>query len=74
MSKLNPGQLHVIKLIARDRGEDGWTPVSAKLYNSMVAFIPEALVEFRRVGETGSGAARLTNAGQGIVEAAEWLR
>lgn len=70
-TKLDAGQRHVLKLIARDKKPDGWTTVSAVLYPTLSKDTPTELAEFEPIGDAGR--ARLTPSGQGIVDAMEWL-
>lgn len=74
MNKTKPltlGQKHVLKLIARDRAQDGWTSVSVTLYKLLSETIPPELATFEPTGD--SGRAKLTVAGQGVVDAMVWL-
>ncbi len=71
MKKLEHHHKHILKLIAKDIEEDGWTPVSDALYPTLSKNMPRELVEFD--GETGGYRARLTSEGQGVIKAMEWL-
>jgi hypothetical protein len=70
-TKLDGGQKHILKLIARDKKDDGWTTVSSQLYKTLSANIPAELATFEPVGDAGR--AKLTDAGQGIIDAMAWL-
>ena len=71
-TKLDYGQKHVLKLIAKDSGSDGWTPVSAQVYPVFEKHIPPELVELEETTE-GWGRVRLTARGQGVIDAMAWL-
>ena len=62
---------HIIRLIARDRGENGWAMVSETLFLTLSANMPKELVEFEKL-EKG-GRARLTNAGENVFDAMAWI-
>jgi len=68
---LDHGQKHVLKLIARDRKEDGWTKVSEILYKHLVASMPPELATFEKLED--GGRAKLTTEGQGVINALAWL-
>ena len=70
---LDPGQKHLLKLIAKEQCcPDGWAPVSKQVY-PLLAAMPRELVELRAVGDAGRGQARLMQAGQNLIEAMAWL-
>lgn len=75
--KLTAGERHILTLIQRDAGLDGWTPVSkvvAPLFTDKkipCGVMPNALCEFEPVGE--GGRARLTQLGNNLLEAMLWL-
>jgi hypothetical protein len=71
ITKLKPEQKHVLRLIARDKKENGWTVVSSKLYKVLSSNIPVELATFEHVEE--GGRAKLTEAGQNVVDAMAWL-
>jgi len=71
MNKLDIQHKHIMRLIDRDKGENGWTSVSAALYPHLVKNMPSLLVEFS--GSSGCYSARLTEKGRNILEAMEWL-
>ncbi len=71
MPKLDAGQKHVLKLIARDKKEDGWATVSEALFKMLSETTPAELVTFEKL-EIG-GRARLTEMGEEVVEAMAWL-
>lgn len=69
--KLEPQHKHVMKLIARDCGPDGWANVSEQLFPILSKNMPKELVEF---SETDAGfKARLTVEGRGVLKAMEWF-
>lgn len=72
-TKLNAGQKHMLKLIAKEQEcPDGWAPVSNQVYPLLQA-MPSELVELHAVGDEGRGRARLTPAGQSLIDAMAWL-
>ena len=72
-SKLDGGKKHVLRLIDKDKGADGWTSVSAQLYSALSKAMPPELATFELVGTNGGGRARLTDEGNAILRAMEWL-
>lgn len=73
MTKINNGQLHLIKLVAKGQNnQEGWAPVSLPIFRFM-AEIPTELVEFVKINES-SGRARLTDAGQNLINSLAWLQ
>lgn len=70
-TKLDYGQKHILKLIARDSGEDGWTPVGKMLFPHIRKEIPSELAEFEATDDAGR--ARLTEKGRSLVDAMAWL-
>lgn len=73
--KLNDGQKNVLRLIANDArsSSDGWARVSAAVYPLVQKTMPVELVEHESVGNEGRGRARLTPAGQHLLDAMAWL-
>lgn len=71
-TKLDEGQKHFMRLIQRDKKPDGWTTVSAVLFECVTISLPEELAEFER-NDDGSGRARLTELGEQIVDAMLYL-
>ena len=69
--KLDHGQKHVLQLIERDAGQDGWAKVSAMLYPAISKNLPPELVECELIGDAGR--ARLTEQGKAVFAAMEWL-
>jgi hypothetical protein len=69
--KLDIQHKHILRLIERDRGEDGWAPVSAQLFPVLSKNIPEELATFEELDE--GGRARLTVEGQSVLNAMAWL-
>lgn len=70
-TKLDFGNKHVLRLIRRDVKPDGWTSVSEQLYAVLCQSVPQELAEFEKL-EVG-GRVRLTQAGNEVVNAMEWL-
>jgi len=76
--RLTEGHKHMLRLVRRDAGENGWTRVSravAPLFedpNIRGGRIPPELCEFESQDD-GSGYARLTAAGNGLLDAMVWL-
>jgi hypothetical protein len=72
-TKLDSGQKHFLRLIEKGQQcPDGWCPVSATLYPLVQMTMPAELVEHHPAGD-GSGRARLTDAGQNLLDAMAWL-
>lgn len=69
--KLEHEHKHILKLIARDIGDDGWTKVSEVLYRPISKGIPTELAEFEKLDD--GGRVRLTVQGQSVLDAMEWL-
>lgn len=70
--KLDSGEKHFLRLIARDQqNPNGWAPVSKTLF-PLVQKMPTELVELHPT-EEGRGRARLTERGQSLIDAMEWL-
>lgn len=77
--KLTSGEQNILRLIRKDADPQGWAPVSKivatlftneKLPNGPM---PRALCEFETTGEDGRGRARLTMAGNALLESLAWL-
>jgi hypothetical protein len=77
--KLTAGEKHILSLIRKDAGADGWAPVSkavAPLFTDKkipCGVMPDALCEFEHVGDEGRGRARLTTLGNNLLDAMAWL-
>ena len=71
-TKLDHGQKHLLRLVARDAGTDGWTPVSAPVF-PLIEKVPQALIDLERIGDEGRGRVRLTAEGSGVISAMAWL-
>ena len=69
---LNPGQKHLLTLVNKGADADGWAPVSAPVF-PLVKSLPSELVELEPIGDDGRGRARLTAAGNGLLDAMMWL-
>lgn len=72
MIKLEHHHRHILKLMARDAGEDEWVQISEKLFPVVSRDFPPELAEFEKL-DTGGGRARLTNEGKNLISAMEWL-
>ena len=71
--KLDAGQKHLLKLIGKEQAcPDGWALVS-KIVCPLLEAMPGALVEVNRVDDEGRGRARLTQAGESLLDAMAWL-
>lgn len=71
--KLDSGQKHFLRLIAKEQqNADGWCKVSKAVYPLVQKTMPAELVEHHQT-EDGRGRARLTDAGQNLLSAMEWL-
>lgn len=64
MSKLDHGQLHLLRLIVHGANAEGWAPVSSTVW-PLITAMPSDLVE-TRANATG-GHARLTSDGDAVV-------
>ncbi len=69
--KLDGGEIHILKLINREKGKSGWAPVS-DMVMGIINSLPESLVEFECF-EDKSGRVRLTEEGRNILSALEWI-
>jgi hypothetical protein len=63
---LDNGAKHLMRLVKKDRKEDGWATVSATVW-PVVDTLPVELVE-REQFPDGSGRARLTTAGETVLQ------
>lgn len=70
--KLDGLQKHLLSLIVQDADAEGWAAVGSFVFPSMAA-MPFELVELERVGNEGRGRARLTAAGQHVIDAMAWI-
>lgn len=71
--KLDAGQKHLLRLI--DKGKkslDGWCHVSSMIYPLLQNTMPTELVE-HQPAENGTGLARLTEEGESLLRAMEWI-
>ena len=71
MEKLDVQHKHILRLVNRDRDEDGWALVSEKLFPVLVKAMPKELIEFEPL--PCGGRARLTEEGAVVVRAMPWL-
>jgi hypothetical protein len=72
-AKLDAGQKHLLRLVRKGAEADGWAPVSATVYPHAKTALPHELATLEPVGEDGRGRARLTPAGEALLDAMEWL-
>lgn len=71
-TKLDAGQKHLLRLVAKEQeSPDGWAKVSKAVY-PLMAKMPGELVELHQVSD-GGGRARLTPAGQEVINAMAWV-
>lgn len=70
--KLTDGQKSLLRLVIQGAGMDGWAPVSARVYPLLDKQMPRELIELESL-EDGRGRARLTDAGQHLIDAMAWL-
>ena len=66
-SKLDYGQLHILRLAQRDAGEDGWSPVSKTLWPHISRNLPDELLE-KEALDDGRGRVRLTHDGAVVLK------
>ena len=60
-------------MVAKEQNSaDGWAPVSKPVYPVLQTMPPE-LVELQPWGDDGRGRARLTPAGQNLLDAMAWF-
>ena len=69
--KLEAQHKHIMKLIDRDKKQDGWTSVSEQLFDPLSTNMPTELAVFERL-EIG-GRAKLTDEGNEVLSAMAWL-
>ena len=69
--KLDYGQKHIMRLISRDKGADGWATVSEQLYPVLSRKMPEKLMVFEKLGN--GGRVKLTIEGEAVLNAMAWL-
>lgn len=72
-TKLDAGQKHLLRLVRKGADAEGWAPVSAMVYPHAVKILPPELATTEPVGDEGRGRARLTPAGESLLDAMEWL-
>lgn len=64
MSKLDAGQMHLLRLTMQGAAGDGWAPVSAVVW-PLIAALPSDLVEL--LPSDNGGHARLTHDGEVVL-------
>jgi hypothetical protein len=62
----------MLRLIKMEINDSGWAPVSAPVFR-LLDGLPKELIEYESVEINGRGRVRLTDAGQNVVNAMEWL-
>ena len=70
--KLDAGQKHLLRLVESGAVANGWAEVSKPVFPLMER-LPSELVELEKVGDEGSGRARLTDKGLQLMDAFAWL-
>jgi len=71
VKKLDIQHKHIMRLLARDAGNNGWVPVSNALYPILSKSMPPELTEFQ---DSSMGKrARLTEEGKSVLSAMKWL-
>lgn len=66
MSRLSVSELHLLRLIRKDKGNDGWTNVSDVVY-PIVKNLPSELVIIEQKTENGWWQAKLTDVGETVL-------
>ena len=69
--KLDDGQKHILRLIERDKREDGTALVSEQLYNVLSVNMPKELVTFEKLNN--GGIVKLTDEGKAVIIGMKWL-
>lgn len=69
--KLNAGERHLLRLVKNGADAEGWANVSSVVW-PLVAALPNALVE-TRIQADEQRQVRLTNDGQQILYAEQWI-
>lgn len=72
-TKLSGGQKHLLKLIANGADAEGWATVGKMVFPHVKDMLPNELAHLELVGNEGAGRARLTPAGQNVLNAMVWL-
>lgn len=70
--KLVSGEIHMLRLMKRDAGLNGWCKTS-RIVMKLVKDLPPELVEYEVLAEDGSGSSRLRPEGEALLKALEWL-
>lgn len=65
--KLTHGQRHMLKIIRKDTGDDGWARTSSNIHDLLAKHMPKELIELEE------SRVRLTKLGSDILCAMEWL-
>jgi len=69
MQKLEKRHKHILKLIAKDKLENGWTQASDVIYPYIKKDMPKELIEC----DDDTKMVRLTEEGKNILSAMAWL-
>ncbi len=72
-NKLDHGQKHFLRLIAKGADAEGWANVSAPVMNLMKKMPAELVDVEENINADSAGRARLTKQGQEIINAIAWL-
>lgn len=72
-SPVTAGHRHLLRLVQRDSGSDGWTPVSSIVFPLMQA-VPQDLLELEQDAPGAGGRARLTEKAHSVMELIERVR
>ena len=70
--KLSLGEKHLLRLIVQGRGSDGWAEVSKPVF-PLIKGLPSNFVILETVGNEGRGRAKLTETGDQLISAMEWI-
>ena len=71
--KLTERELQLIRLVAKDKGEDGWTRVSEALTPYVVSTYPPRFITLEIETEKPGSRAKLTTDGETILWAMQFL-
>jgi hypothetical protein len=70
--KLTAGQKHLLRLVVLGKEPDGWSTVSTMLCKLFSENVPAELAILELQAD-GSGKAKLTDEGESVMKAMEWL-
>lgn len=69
-SPITAGHRHLLRLVQRDAGSDGWKPVSSIVFPLMQA-VPQDLLDLEQDAPGAGGRARLTEKARSLMELIE---